>query len=179
MSTQFADLDAVFSPGIRFSIAGRPYTILPPSAEVGLWCQRLAQAAGVLRAAETDAELAAAMEQIGEVPDLPGDLTMPQRVLGPLWQQLADDGVDHARIRFVALTAFAWVIGDEDAARRYWDSGGRPEAVAPNRATRRAAATAATGAASMTPSRGSGSGTRSRPSRRRRGGGGRSAGRTS
>lgn len=167
MSADFRALDEVFSPGITFRARGRPYTIEPPSAEVGLWCQRLAQAAGVLRAAESDTELAAAMERVGELPDLPDDLTMPQRVLGPLWQQLVDAGVDHVSIRHVALTAFAWVVADEDAARRYWDSGGHPERLAPNRASRRSTST---GAESTTPNRGSSSGTTSHRTGRRRGG---------
>lgn len=173
--TDFGSVDEVLADerGIDFTARGRPYTIRPPTALVGLWCERLASAAGMVSAAKTDGELADAMRRVGEIPDLPGDLTMPQRVLGQLWQQLADDGIDHVTVRHIALTAFAWAVADKDAASRYWSSGGHPERLAPNRASRRSPST---GAESTTPGRGSTSGTNSPRTRRRHGRGRRSGG---
>ncbi len=161
MTTRLGDLDEFFDPGLELTVAGRPYRIDPPSAEVGLWCERVAMAAGGVREAKTEAEMKAAMARVEDVPDL-GDhnMSLAQRVLGPTYAQLVDDDVDHHRVRFIGATAFIWIISGEDDASRYWQSGGRPEAPAPNRAARRA--TTSTAAASTTRSRGSTSGTKSR-----------------
>jgi hypothetical protein len=175
MTAKFGELDDFFSPGLEFTVAGRPYTVAPPSGEVGLWCERVAIAAGGVREAKTDAEIAAAMERVTALPQLPGDLTLAQRVLGETHQKLIDDGVDHHRIKFVGATAYVWIVVDEEAALKYWQSGGRPEAAAPNRAARRSKST---GAASSTRRRGSTSGTSS-PKTSSRAAGRRSAGKTS
>ncbi len=161
MSTDFGALDALFSPGIDFTLKGTKYTIEPPSAQVGLWCERVAQVAGGVRAAETEDDMAAAVARIEALPTLDdGELTMAQRVLGDLYTRLVDDGINHAWIKLIANAAFFWIVIDEDAARRYIEAGGRPEAMAPNRAARRQSP--ATGGAAKTRKPASSSGTRSR-----------------
>ena len=57
-----------------------------------------------------------------------------------VYDELVADGVDHARIKFVAATVMAWIVSDEDAAERYWRAGGRP-GEAPSRAERRTSST--------------------------------------
>lgn len=162
MSVDLGALDEYFDPGLKFTLRGQEYTIAPPSAEVGLWCERLAQIAGGVRGAKSEEDLRAALARVEKMPQLDGDdLSLQQRVLGPTYDQLVADSVDFAWVRLITMAAFAWIVsGDEEAALRYLRAGGRPEAQAPNRAARRASRS--TGGATTTKPRASSSGTRSR-----------------
>ena len=169
MATKLHDLDEYFKPGLTLTVRGKEYTVPLPSAELGLWCRRVAAAAGELHAASTEQEIQAVIDHINSLPELPGGrgATLPERVLGDAYQQMVADGVPDPYIQFCAQTAYVWIIGGEEAAARYWTSGGRPEAWSPtlNRAQRRATARAggtSTGAAAATRSRASTSGTTSR-----------------
>lgn len=177
---RFADLDQYLAgdaaPGLVLTIAGHAYQVPPPSAEVGLWCERIATTAGQVRQATTDAEMASAADRVEQLPTLPGDATFPERVLGSAYAAMVADEVDHIRLRIAAMTAWLWIVSGDDAAERFWTSGGRPEALGPNRAARRASTTM--GEAPSTPRPGSGSGT-SHPSTSGRGRGRRSRGRRS
>lgn len=177
---KFQDLDGYFDPGLTLTVKGKEYVLPLPSAELGLWCRRIAQTAGEVDAASTREEIEAAAERanarIEVLPELPGDLTFPERVLGDAYQQMVADGVPDPYIEFCATTAYIWIIADEDTAERYWTSGGRPESVARgNRAERRAAARSgrtSTGGDAATHTPASTSGTSSRKkSRSRRGSG--------
>lgn len=167
MATKLTDLDEYFSPGLTLTVLGREYTVPLPSAELGLWCRRVAQAAGELHSASTEEEMQAAVERVNALPELPGDLTLPERVLGEVHDQMVKDQVPDPYIQFCGQTAYIWIIAGEEAAERYWTSGGRPEAWSPapaNRAERRARARAgktSTGAAAATQKRASTSGTTS------------------
>jgi hypothetical protein len=177
MATTLTDLDRYFSPGLTLTVLGREYTVPLASAELGLWCRRLAQITGELHAASTEAEMQAVVDRIEALPQLPGgdDLSLPERVLGDAYERMVNDQVPDPYIQFCAQTAYIWIIGGEEAAERFWTSGGRPEGWGPaNRRERRAAhrqggssTTTSTAAASTTPSPGSGNGTSSRKSGRR------------
>ncbi|XTZ18192.1 DUF7426 family protein [Micromonospora echinospora] len=178
MGAKLGDLDEYWSPGLTLTVRGREYVVPLASAELGLWCRRLAQITGDLHAASTETEMQAVVERIEALPQLPdGDkLSLPERVLGDVYQQMADDQVPDPYIQFCGQTAYIWIIGGEEAAERYWTSGGRPEGRSPaNRKERRAASkggsstTTSTAGASTTPSPASGTGTNSRKSGRRRG----------
>lgn len=161
---RFDDLDQYFAPGLTLTVRGREYQVPLPSAELGLWCQRIAQAAGAMHSAETTDEIRDAVGRLQALPELDGDLTLPQRVLGPVYDQMVADEVPFPHIEVCGETAYVWIINGEDAALRYWTSGGRPEARGPdNRAARRAARSTGTGGAGTTRSRTSTSGTTSRP----------------
>lgn len=166
MGAKFGDLDAYWSPGLTLTVRGREYVVPLASAELGLWCRRLAQVTGEVHTASTEAEMQAAVDRIEALPELPGgpDLSLPERVLGPVYQQMADDQVPDPYIQFAGQTAYIWIIGGEEAAERYWTSGGRPEALGPgNRAQRRAKTPkTSTGVANGTPSPASTSGTSTR-----------------
>ena len=160
MATKLGALNEFFSPGLELTLPGRDgvqrdYTIPLASAELGLWCQTIATARS--------------RDDIDEdaLPELPGKLTLAQRVLGTAYEQMCDDGVPFAHMEFAAHTAFIWITLGEEQAQAYWESGGDPNAVRPvtNRAERRAAERAggtSTDAASETPSADFTSGTRSR-----------------
>ncbi len=169
---KLSGLSQYFDPGLTLGgVPGRDgsereYVVPLPDAELGLWCQLLAEAGGRIHAASTEEEMQAAIGRIEALPELKGDdLTLAQRTLGAAYQAMMADGVSHPHIQYCGATAYAWIVGGEEAAERYWKSGGRPEAwgPVPNRADRRAGRTS-TGAAGGTRTPASTSGTTS-PSR--------------
>lgn len=166
MAQKLGDLGRYFSPGLTLTVLGREYTLPLPSAELGLWCRLVAQVAGDVTAASTDEQMQAAVDRIEALPELPGgrDVTLPQRVLGDVYEQLVADKVPDPYLQFCGQTAYVWILAGEDKAAEYWTSGGRPEAQRPaNRETRRAQrGQTSTAAAAATRSAASGSGTRSR-----------------
>ena len=176
---RFDDLDRYFDPGLTLTVRGREYRLPLPSAELGLWCRRMAEAAGAVNEASTPEEMEAAVARVNALPNLPGDLTLPERVLGDVYGRMVADGVPDPYLTFCGNTAYVWIIGGEEAAEAYWTSGGRPEVLGPgNRAQRRAARTGgtSTAGAAETPSAASTSGTSSRKRSRSRGRGRRSPG---
>jgi hypothetical protein len=170
-------LGQYFSPGLELSVpdaSGTEHDYVVPlaSAELGLWCQQLAEVSGRIHAASTPAEIQEIVDRIEqEMPRLDGNKTLAQRVLGDAYDQMTADRIPHAYVQYCGNTAYAWIVGGEEAAERYWTSGGRPgEAPSPaNRAERRAAGRMNTAAANETRSPGSSSGTRSRSRSSRRG----------
>lgn len=185
---RFDDLDEYWSPGLVLTVRGREYTVPLPSAELGLWCQRIAAAAGQISQASTDEEIQAALARAQAVPELDGqDLTLAQRLLGSAYDEMISAGVPWPYIEFCSGVAFVWIVAGEQAAERWWTSGGRPEALRPgNRAQRRAEAKEIrstgqtnTAAARKTPSQGSGSGTKSPKKSANSGAAKRTRGRTS
>jgi len=160
---QFGELDDFLGgdaePGLVLTIGGSIYTVLPPSAEVGLWCQRIAAAAGQLKTATTQSAAQAAADRLEALPGLDDGLTLPERLLGETHTQMVTDGVDHSRVRIAAMTVLLWIVSGDEAAEAFWSAGGRPEALAPaNRGERRRRSTT-TAAAPTTRRRASGSGT--------------------
>jgi hypothetical protein len=166
---KFSDLDQYFDPGLTLTVNGTEYLVPLPSAELGLWAQRVAQAAGEVNDASTQAEVEAAVARVNALPELPGNMSLPERTLGTVYAVMVADGVEWPKVQFAGQTAYVWIIGGEEAAERYWTSGGHPEAQArPNREQRRAGAKAkkttnlpGTGAASGTRRQASTSGTSS------------------
>lgn len=173
MGAKFGDLDDYWSPGLTLTVRGKEYTLPLPSAELGLWCRRVAAVAGEVNAAAGTEEIQAAVQAVEALPELPGgrNITLQERVLGDVYQQMVGDAVPDPYIQFCGATAYLWIIAGEDAAQRYWTSGGRPEAPGPaNRAERRATGQKTrTAGAAATPSPASTSGT---TTRRRSGGSG-------
>lgn len=140
MGLKLTDLDEYFSPGLTLTVLGREYTVPLPSAELGLWCRRMAIATGEITQASTEAEIQAAVERVNAVPELEGDLSLPERVLGETYAAMVAAKVPDPYIQYCGMTAYVWIISDEETAARWWQSGGRPESLArTNRATRRAA----------------------------------------
>jgi hypothetical protein len=176
---RFDDLDRYFDPGLTLTVRGKEYVLPLPSAELGLWCRRVAEAAGAVNAADSPKEMEAAVARVHALPDLPGDLTLPERTLGAAYGQMVADGVPDPYLTFCGNTAYVWIIGGEAAAEAYWTSGGRPEVLGPgNRAQRRAAARGGTSTAAAAETRppASTSGTNTRKRSRSRGRGHRSPG---
>ncbi|EEP73500.1 hypothetical protein MCAG_03827 [Micromonospora sp. ATCC 39149] len=183
MSTRLDDLTEYFAPGLTLTVRGREYAVPLATAELGLWCRLVAQVTGQVHAASTEEEIRAAADRIEALPELPGgsELTLAQRVLGDVYGQMVADQVPDPYVEYCGVTAYLWIVAGEDAAARWWRSGGRPEAAGPaNRADRRAAQRkTSTAEATATPSPASTSGTSSRPRSARSGGGRGSRGRRS
>ncbi|MGI5252772.1 DUF7426 family protein [Actinacidiphila glaucinigra] len=155
----FEALDDLLDDTLTLPIKGREYVVEAPSAEIGLRTQALVQAAAIAADGGRTNEriLADAAER-----DMYADL------LGDTHARMIADGVKWPALKHAALTTMVWVVQDREAAERYWNAGGDPKAAAPNRASRRSQA-ARSGGASTTRDPGSGSGTSTRPARRRGG----------
>ncbi|MEU3710486.1 DUF7426 family protein [Streptomyces catenulae] len=148
----FKEIGQLLNDGLHLPIGERTYTVPAPSAETGLRVQAIINAAAVAAdGGEADEQvLADAAER-----DLYRD------ALGAAYDEMIADGVTWPELKHCAITAMVWIAQDTEAAERYWDAGGDPSRLAPNRETRRAQARS--GAASSTPNRGSSSGTNTRP----------------
>ncbi|GAA4600341.1 hypothetical protein GCM10023194_81410 [Planotetraspora phitsanulokensis] len=137
----FRDLDEFFDPTLKLPVGGKTYVIQPPSAEVGLLCQRLMQASIAHESGQdVDGEGLNKLAQVVLDDDQERDLY--QRILGATFDELVADGVDWAKVQHVGTTALVWVAAGEDAAAKIWEDRSG-EAAAPNRATRRSTAAAA------------------------------------
>ncbi|PSJ29828.1 hypothetical protein B7P34_04775 [Streptosporangium nondiastaticum] len=147
----FEALDELLDEALHLPIAGRVYRVPAPSAEVGLRVQAIVHAAAVAAdGGRADEQiLADAAER-----DLYAD------VLGSAHGEMVADGVPWPALKHSALTAMVWISQDKAAAEKFWNTAGDPSRVAPNRAARRSNPSAA---ASTTRSRGSTSGTSTRP----------------
>jgi len=148
----FKDLDELLDDTLKLLIVGVTYVVPAPSAERGLYCQRVL-AAGV--------SVAAGEEPTGPPPVLDDgqELDLYSRCLGTAYDQMVADNVSWPRIRHAGITAFLWIASGEDLAAAWWR--GDPNALSPNREARRATS-ASTGAASKIRPRASTSGTKSR-----------------
>lgn len=145
----FVELDQVFEDTLNLPVGGKTYTIPAPDALFGLWCQRVIEAGYLIQQGVKP-------EEVGDMPPFPledgtvlqveagkidADHAMYRRLLGDVWDQLHADGVSWPRIQVVAQTAMIWVGVGVEAAETFWNSGGNPEAFAPNRQARRSTAT--------------------------------------
>ncbi|WKX70051.1 hypothetical protein [Streptomyces sp. XD-27] len=148
----FKALGELLDESLHLPIKGHTYTVPPPSAETGLRVQALINAAAIAAdGGQADEDvLADAAER-----DLYRD------VLGTAHDQMVADGVTWPALKHAAITAMVWIAQDAAAAERYWNAGGDPSRLAPNREARRAQNRS--GAANSTPNRGSMSGTSTRP----------------
>lgn len=149
----FKELDEFLDDSLPLPIGGKTYAVPAVSGRDGLWAQRVVEE--VQRAKE------AGEADAGKLDD--GDERMLyQRMLGPVFEEMLDDGVTWQRLSHAAMTVFFWTTVSREAAEKYWESGGNPEAPtsagSPNRASRRASAAAA----NKTRSRASSSGTKAR-----------------
>lgn len=135
----FRDLDEFFADFLELPIGGKTYRVPDVPAADGLWAQRIVEEIRkAKRAGDADA---------GKLDD--GDeRLLYQRMLGPVFDEMMADGVGWSKVTHAGMTAFIWATNDREAAEKYWESGGDPEALGSagstqNRASRRASAAAA------------------------------------
>lgn len=151
---RFGALDELFDECLELPIKGKTYKVPSPSAEDGLRVQRITTMATKLfdKGEAVDTELL----------DDDEEADLIRLCLGPTQDEMVANGVDWSWLRHAGLTAMFWITAGADAAEKYWNSGGNPELMAPNREARRAAKKSGSAAASATKKRGSTSGTSAR-----------------
>lgn len=149
----FKQLGEVLDETLSLPIGDKVYRVPPPSASTGLRVQAIMQAAAV--AADGGAVDEAVLRDAAE-------RDMYVDVLGTAHAEMVADDVAWPTLKHCAITAMVWIVQNKDAAERYWNSGGDPSRLAPNRKARRSSS----GTAKSTPSRGSTSGTKPRPAKR-------------
>lgn len=163
----FVDLDELLDDTLPLPIGGRVFAVPSCDAELGLWCQRLMSAAAAINAGQKPLPVPPLKplpgsddpEIVADGAQVPADEALYRRLLGPAWDELQAAGVGWEKITVVAQTAIFWVASGRAAAEAFWNSGGNPEASAPNRRARRSSST---GGATTTRSPNSGSTTKSR-----------------
>ncbi|MFF9261995.1 DUF7426 family protein [Streptomyces longwoodensis] len=149
----FQALGELLDETLALPIGDKTYTIPAPSAETGLRVQAIMQAAAVAAdGGKVDEPL---LKDAAE-------RDMYRDVLGTAHTEMVADGVSWPQLKHCAVTAMVWIVQNAEAAERYWNSGGDPNRLAPNRKARRSSS----GAASTTRSRGSGSSTTPRTAAR-------------
>jgi len=152
MAARFAALDELLDEALELPVGEKVYRIPSPPAEDGLRIERITTLAARIVAGGADPETEALDDQ--------EELDLYRLCLGPVYDELREDGVSWAVFRHVALTAMFWITADRETAEAYWSSGGDPSRVAPNRAARRRQGSSGSAAGSTTRSRGSTSGTK-------------------
>jgi hypothetical protein len=129
----FQQLGELLDSTLALPVGDKTYTVPAPSAATGLLVQAIMQAAAT--AADggqvDEAILADAAER-----DMYAD------VLGTAHAEMVADGVDWPTLKHSAVTAMVWIVQNKDAAERYWNAGGDPSRLAPNRKARRSSDTA-------------------------------------
>jgi hypothetical protein len=146
----FNALGELLDETLTLPVKDKTYTVPPPSAATGLRVQAIMQAAAV--AADGGKVDEAVLKDAAE-------RDMYRDVLGTAHGEMVADGVPWPTLKHCAVTAMVWIVQNKEAAERYWNSGGDPSRLAPNRKTRRSSS----GAAKSTQSRGSTSSTTTRP----------------
>jgi len=139
---EFGELNEFLDDSITLPVPGKEgtksYVIPSVDGKTGLWAQRLLDEVERARdAGEADA---------GKLDD--GDeRLLYERMLGPVLDEMLEDGVKWQKISHAAMTVFFWTTASREKAVQYWRAGGDPErlrsAGSPNRASRRASAAAA------------------------------------
>lgn len=169
----FADLAERFDDRLHLPIAGVVYDISAPDHELGLWVTALMAAGASVQQGMDPAEAGnRSIPQLrfegDEYDDESDEGKLYQRLLGDAYGKMRADKVSWPKIKFVAEVTMLWILAGEEAAERHWNGGraGDPkaimEAIAPNRAGRRATASTPTDSVSTTGRQGSTKVTRSR-----------------
>lgn len=138
----FKDLDDFFDDALRLPIGGKTY-VITISAKAGLRFQR---AFGLVMAANAGAQLTAEDLASLELDD-DDEKDLFTGVLGPVYQEMLDDGLSWPKIRHAAMTAFMYAAGDKALAEQVWNNPGAVDAAgkAPKRpADRKAKKSSAT-----------------------------------
>ncbi|MEV6154914.1 hypothetical protein AB0L53_31695 [Nonomuraea sp. NPDC052129] len=168
MAAAFKDLDSFFDPTLKLPVGGKTYVVPPPSAEVGLLCQRLMQASIAAQAGQAVDE--DGLNELAEVVlNDEQEKDLYQTILGAAWDELLADKVAWPKVQHVGQTALIWVAAGLEAAAKHWESGPMGEAEAPTRTEASAAKStrsrgSATTTTRTTASRGKAAGSRGKTS---------------
>jgi len=133
----FQDLREFFDGSLRLPVGGKTYVIPPIPFKDGLMAQTILDAA---IKAQTGRELTES--DFDGVLDDDDERSLYQQMLGPAYDEMVTDGLNWPELQRCGTTAFLFFTSGEQAATSFWEEG-PGEAPAPNRATRRSKAAAA------------------------------------
>ena len=157
MAGKFEALDGLLDESIELPVPstahpGRKlYKIASPNARDGLQIEKITNIA---------IHLANGGEDINtEMLDDDEERDLYQMLLGPVYQEMLDDGVQWVWLRHASLTVLMWVSSGLNTAEQFWRAAGDPERLARNRAERRSKQQGSSAAAKSTRGRASTSGT--------------------
>lgn len=123
----FTDLAEVLEPWLDLPIAGKTYRVPAVDIETGLYAQQIVELSARVRAGD---EIAA--EDVGRLKlDDDQEHDFHRKMLGTAYDEMVADGVNWEYLKHASRCAFLWTVEDRDAAERYWERGGRPEAPRP------------------------------------------------
>lgn len=123
----FQELDEFFDDTLEIPIRGKVYHIPSPDAETGLWCQQIFEIGAKAQAGQSVSDAAVAKLRLGD----DEERSLYDRVLGPVKQEMIDDGLPWSRVSAVGETAIIWIATDRETAEKYWNEqvvGGGPKA---------------------------------------------------
>ena len=134
--TTFKALDRAIDECLRLPVQlpngeTKTYEIPDVDAKTGIWCQKMLSVGVAVHQGQQP-------EKLGQLDD-DEERGLYERVLGPVYQEMIDDGIRWRTIKRVGMTAFLWAAGNEEVAERFWETGGDPKALGQtqNRRTRR------------------------------------------
>lgn len=149
--TDLKQLGSFLDPILAIPYRDKTYEVPAVDAETGLRLQKLV-AAGVRTALDGSVD-PATIELVNDEEEL----GFYETVLGPVYDELLEDGASSPAVKFIGQTALMWHAQDFEMAETFWKAEGK--APAPNRAQRRTATRTSTAAASTTRTPSSPSGT--------------------
>jgi hypothetical protein len=119
-------------------IDGKTYRVHDVDADTGVWVQKAVDL-GIAAHQGKDVD--------GAVLDDDEERGAYERVLGDTYEEMRADGVEWGDLKHAAITAMIWIAFDQETAEKYWETGDKGEAAAPetpgpNRASRRASSAA-------------------------------------
>lgn len=140
---------------LELPIAGKKYRVPEPSVELGMRLEILLN---------TEKDQRGKSERYQKVLSDVEERDLYQEILGPVYGQMAGDGVSYPLVKHAAITAWYHFVISPEVAERYWnDAVTRGKAAAPPRSRSTPRGTSRTTAAANTTRKpASGSGTRSR-----------------
>ena len=157
MAGRFEALDELLDESIELPVPsdkhpGRKlYKINSPSAKDGILIERITNMA---------VQLASGGEDVNtELLDDEEERDLYKTLLGPVFDEMIEDGVRWVWLRHASLTTLMWVSSGLSVAEQFWGAAGDPERMAPNREARRSQQRGGSAAVTSTRGRASTNGT--------------------
>lgn len=130
--TKFNAVDEFLDDRMELPYRGKFYAIPPADAELGLECARTWAIAGKVSQALADAAQLDGPEQQQKLADIEAQFgkvdlddeeehELYRRLLGPVWQELQDDGVPWPVIKHMGVTAYVWACSGMADAMLEWE----------------------------------------------------------
>ncbi|VXB81906.1 hypothetical protein [Aeromicrobium sp. 9AM] len=121
--SRFKQLDQHFDPTLTLPVdKDHTYVIQPVDGKTGAWVTEVMSLAIRVRTGDVE-PTEQDMETI--TMDRGKQEHLYQTVLGDVYQQMFDDGMNWEVVKLVGTTAVIWIHQGIEAAEEYWDNGGQ------------------------------------------------------